>query len=110
MIQKNELRIGNWIYIGELIGQVNGDSFNTTIEFDPIPLTSEILEKCGFSKKGTIQLTRRIILDWSFGSEFWLSDADNGDDTLFTFDNITSLHQLQNLYFSLTGKELSVTL
>lgn len=55
----NELKIGNWIYngIGETF-QVNRETINNFYAgqallgvFKPIPLTEEILLKCGFIKK-----------------------------------------------------------
>lgn len=122
MISKTELRIGNLIESNGSMMEVKSIT-ETTVELylsgyeadnweedledcNPIPLTAEILSKCGFSKNGSIQLTRRLFLDWSFGSEFWLSDSEDGDVTLHTFENINSLHQLQNLYFAIAGKEL----
>jgi len=123
MIAANELRIGNYIVSrnGEVkkVENVQKNSFNQIMDSDDvsgsyllshysgIPLTPEILEKCGFDKNGYLKLTNNIRLEWSFGNDFWLSNTEG--ETLFTFENVTSLHQLQNLYFTLTGEELTYT-
>lgn len=77
MINANELRIGNWVSVkGKIIkvqavdiDGINPDHriqfsysnvsidtqydgfFTTTLIIEPIPLTTEILEKCGFKKE-----------------------------------------------------------
>jgi hypothetical protein len=107
MIQAKELRIGNWISYNDASYQIisiflNGASIGSQIrpeeDLTPIELTPEILEKCGVIKDG--QLT--------FG---YLFDKEKG---LFYYNTPTVivkyLHQLQNLYFALTGKELEINL
>lgn len=77
---------------------------------EPIPLTEDILLKCGFEYKAKSKLG----VD-SFGEIFI---ADNGichisdeRDTNYSFmAKCEYLHQLQNLYFALTGEELNVKL
>jgi len=87
----------------------------------PIELSPEILEKCGFRKfshepgytlGGDDKKSERCdeysigklsIMDW--GNGFILSNS-------FSFElriELKSLHQLQNLYFSLCGEELNYT-
>lgn len=85
----------------------------------PIPLTEEILLKCGFEecsgKYGTYfkhieQVGFRI---WFYEDErtnFWgigRKDYDT-DETYFISRAVKSLHQLQTLYFALTGKEIDI--
>lgn len=108
MIKANELRIGNLVNRqgSELI--VNGcdikwfqeDSYNG---LEPIPLTEEILLKCGFklaideniyTLHDTIELTQT-----DYGNSFYFMGN-------FIKSDIKHLHQLQNLYFALTGEEL----
>jgi hypothetical protein len=98
MIQVSELRIGNWFYIGEMIGQCNADSFKDTSIFDPIPLTPEILEKCDWNDYKKFCINSYFKID-EVGHLYYCGD--------FTGINIEHLHQLQNLYFALTGKELT---
>jgi hypothetical protein len=74
MIAANELRIRNWVKIGGIVRKVIDISFlidtdvmphwegylvNSEHEYklDPIPLTPEILEKCGFDQDGKIKLS-----------------------------------------------------
>ena len=127
-----ELRIGNW-FIG-----YNGKPFQWSLEHfelltleknrpdideiikSPIQLTEEILLKCGFSDKDYKQgytgidyergaMTFDFVLNkpgvmgnWNKCYTFSLPD--------YRFVNIDYLHQLQNLYFDLTGEELEVEL
>ena len=76
-------------------------------EFEPILLTHNILEKCGFENTDAndqyrsyrkVPLTIRIMTDNSIRA--------NIGDCEFACQY---LHQLQNLYFDLTGEELEVT-
>lgn len=123
MVQANELRIGNWIdFIStpgefEKVADINSagvkcPSVNrVSIEdIQPIPLTHEILEKFGF-KKGVYYYTMN---EWALSIYKVLPHPDNW---LMKFSapcgeiaKISYLHQLQNLYFSLTGEELKISL
>ena len=76
-------------------------------ELEPIPLTAEMLEKCGFEKvadetfiKG--HLTLQKMQDYN-GEVFLFNSAE-------LRPQITYVHQLQNFYFALTGEELEVCL
>jgi len=133
MITANELRIGNWV-IGankELFqidgyGIANVEAFQCDIE--PIPLTPEILEKCGFEdisdKKGVIDpITKEEFKeDWIrfvIGLEYTPEGAykckmeleldEEGWYVDHHYVYVKYLHQLQNLYFALTGTELALT-
>lgn len=86
----------------------------------PIPLTEEVLLKCGFSdkdyKQGYIGIDYKsgamtfdfvlnkpgVMGNWNKCYTFSLPD--------YRFVNIDYLHQLQNLFFDLTGEELEVKL
>ena len=115
MIKGSELRVWNWVnYKSEpilvtMIGvfgiqsDMDGVIVNAkfiTPDLTGIPLTPEILEKCGFkpfckdwSKKGMIIHSRK--------RGFVLNKK---------VPILTSLHQLQNLYYALTGEELEISL
>jgi len=137
MINANELRIGSWVVwdnpilnIKELV-QINWEDFelitnkNLGNKYNPIPLTPEILEKCGFvvEKKGShLFYTQRdnegfatswLSLRGSDISSWYLLGRQHIDYFESYVQNevkIFSLHQLQNLYFALTGQELEVIL
>jgi hypothetical protein len=73
-----------------------------------VTLTEEILLKCGFDKLLSIfkKDDFKIGLD---GNDFLLSEITVVFENKIKF-KIQYLHQLQNLYFALTGKELEVNL
>lgn len=134
MIQANELRIGNWVNYHNFNNDGNPRYFKardiyfedgkigltdgriqlpcTYLEYiKPIPLTEEILLKCGFEGSKETIFTRNDIGSIYFRkpyleSSLYLIKAVSGDK----MTSVTHLHQLQNLYFALTGKELEVKL
>lgn len=90
-------------------------------DIEAIPLTPEILEKCGFKSyirnywvnekqqyEAIHYYEKKQLIDFYFDKfkrNKWVSDR------LFMFDyGIEYLHQLQNLYFAMTGEELEVNL
>ena len=122
MIKSNELRIGNLFKdkhsntIIEVIGlnktQITfSGSFNNKWQAEPIPLTEEILLKCGFEKRNHI-----------YDGVFYLLKIKDPNikikidktytiiEGIKTINHCKNLHQLQNLYFVLTGKELNVNI
>lgn len=133
MIKTNELRIGNWlmgnmpvqvktILCENTVGLGEGGPYYVYVEapykpcLEPITLTPEILEKCGFKfKEGLINNDPNHKMIYWIGYNntkvFYLEVSKKG----FVFLSqsllyVKYLHQLQNLYFSLTGKELEVNL
>jgi hypothetical protein len=125
MIKANELRIGNYMTpIVPLTGswaekqRVNDNIFSVIPEtfqgierleyFQGIPLTEEWLVKFGFEKSdGDYYWKVTDELDFAFGVSFTGSS--------WRIRNVISkigcvyVHQLQNLYFALTGAELMIT-
>lgn len=126
MIQANELRIGNWFLEFGIPTQADGRFIDilqniqlrnkTAIDISAIPLTPEILLKCGFEKKETTKQYGWYItvgereLCWCYADYISLEFKDGQlDDFGGTIKDINCkhLHQLQNLYFALTGEELT---
>ena len=123
MIQANELRIGNWLEyftdIGDSLGfrQVKASEFLALYDNPkraiPIKLTEEILLKCGFNYKdgeyikGLWKLVPDFPKEEVVGYGLFIKRL---DWTRTNENSIKYLHQLQNLYFALTGKELEVKL
>lgn len=143
LLEPKDLRIGNILdYDGKFVHVTNlsldiDDEYQETIGFcewgktkneksdwnrslcdklSPIPLTPEILEKCGFKKNGTFDKQfnngNQIEIDLSdeYKGEVWLGGSDSCTNGMGFVANCQYLHQLQNLYFALTGEELTVNL
>jgi hypothetical protein len=134
MIMASELRIGNWYsngignyklstsdfmdYLNE--AQVNNGAVENIF---PIPITSEVLRKTEFEldedeSKHRCWHYRLGYNDWDQDFFLQLTPPDDEIDMciIYSRDEPTStcqiinfpkyLHQLQNLYYALTGKEL----
>lgn len=107
------MRIGNWIIngIGEEF-QVNGHTISSfglaqkmLGELKPIPLTEEWLKKCGFYSSakdyGFPSIGHNIVL---VNGRVFLRDC---EDKIIGIQ-IQYVHQLQNLYFAISGEELQI--
>lgn len=117
-----ELRIGNLIYevdkfkgtdVVPVIGLVEND-FNLlehSGRIKPIPLTEEWLVKMGFEKKQYFTYDKGLI-SISMPSEdplLWRKGRTYVNSWKI-LDAPLYVHQLQNLYFCLTGEELKINL
>jgi|SRR5690348_6430945 len=138
MIKATELRIGSWVrhkrsdddfYRDYLIAGIdlsnngfiiaileNGSDFYRMAGHDdgdlqPIPLTPEILERCGFDGEANLDfkgdLSGQTLHIHSLGIAYLYGQDSCTAGQAFTF-NCKYLHQLQNLYFALTGEELEI--
>lgn len=79
-------------------------------DLQPIPLTPEILEKCGF--EWDIYWQGRTDGNWVITegeAETWRIAYGKRKNDIVVY-GIKYLHKFQNLYFELTGKELTVNL
>ena len=126
-MKATELRIGNYVMYSSLI-QVNGykiaECEDHLDRFKPIPLTEEWLLKFGFKevKRYTHDYEEKIYsksiivgnenhcetltISMPFKVGFI---GDYFSDECYTLNiDINNVHQLQNLYFALTGEELTV--
>lgn len=108
MINANELRIGNLVEKNGVVYVADFITIRMAHNYNPIPLTPEILEKAGFE----IQISQ--IDFWKKGKVYMYWD---GEELSANFGHIEQLdvhvkylHQLQNLFFALTGEELTVSL
>lgn len=118
MVKSSELRIGNWL--NKKYGVTHNVDVQITLpdissihhrgvlsEFSGIELTEEWLLKFGFEFdnvawwKGRTMLSFTKIGNWAV----WYGTLTHGriDEC-----NINYVHQLQNLYFALTGEELQI--
>lgn len=126
MVEAKDLRLGNWVKNkhNEItqVFNLNDDGMRihhkhtVSIDCEPIPLTTDILLGCGFEEKNTktwfpywqIEHTR-VLVKYTFristmGEDEWRWIEGNVNVPFYY------LHQLQNLYYSLTQKELVINL
>lgn len=112
-MKASELRMGNWLMRdsqpeGFLVDAqtILRMSLSGIRDEKPIPLTEEWLVKLGF-KKDRIDYWRPD--EWFYAinqksdGTFWLAE-----DECDPVTEIKYVHQLQNLYFALTGEELTI--
>jgi len=107
-MKASELRIGNWFIEKGDVKQFDGDFYHL-LGCEPIPLNTKWLEKFGFKKskvssqfdkeKLTIQVSNELERHKK-GRVYFNSWA-------ILEESIKYVHQLQNLYFALTGEELT---
>ena len=128
-MKAKELRIGN--YIIEFKGIKDNENkysikkVNTRIlrliesetrtdnylSFIPIPLTEEILLKCGAEKINHIDGSKfHLIQNKKTNIKIRFYKTLVSVNSSFSIYDLKYLHQLQNLYFALTGEELNVNL
>jgi hypothetical protein len=123
-MKASELRIGNLVYYNGVATKVSSTIINMFFHgkflkgiISPIELTEEWLLRMGFGKKESSTCVRwyighnEITKDWLFDL-VWLEkpEAINAPNAPFYRNGRFTLyyvHQLQNLYFALTGEELT---
>lgn len=117
MIQAHELRIGNWVKVYDdhttrckgieldrfvFTNKSFADDAAPLKEVDPILLTPEILTNCGLLDKVWIKTYTPVSI----------KQTPEGYDVITKGDEkiaaLKYVHQLQNLYFALTGLELEI--
>lgn len=127
----NELRIGNWLNDSRPVNECAKKLFKITdngyfkvrardIEvaelFEPIPLTPELLDKCGFVETKTIYIYDRSKELGHHLGDFSICKYDDTQIKVWRGGRYLGiihceyLHELQNLYFALTKTELEINL
>lgn len=126
IMEAKELRIGNYVYYQGNVekcfslrnsgvdfyrGKTKNGIITQGYVYDaiqPIPLTEEILLKCGFIRRWNAPAM--LINYGELQSVFTINIVKN--EFYFTYGDlqVKHLHQLQNLYFALTNEELTVNL
>lgn len=131
MIPSNELRLGNYVIsnpnggAGTIIkihtiseSTVHGESLNGQLQnlridldrwCDPIPLSPDILEKAGFAHQSNNEYVKDNFVFRIQQNDLILHGFEY-DYNGVILKRPEYLHQLQNLYFALTGEELQINL
>jgi hypothetical protein len=125
MINAQELRYGNkLLFLDDVVTFKNITEFREdgiywikpvepkieakSFHFKPIELTEEWLLKLGLEKIGiwtfSLNLVGNLDLIYYLGEKGWSIGLKSYSD----FSNLKYVHQLQNLYFALTGEELII--
>ena len=120
-MKANELRVGNWVSRDGEIYQASSPTItaleNGYFNVEPVIISTEWLTKFGFEyiNKGDndyILYTDPnhdyyLQMDVRKGGDRWaILDNTVNELTAFAMVDIVHVHQLQNLYFALTGEEL----
>jgi len=126
MISCNELRLGNLVLVDKNLQQVSmitgkavftsdaEDSHKQTAseyrfdQIEPVPLTDDVLKQCGFVYHDYFKFWQLI----TTGTRSEM-DIDSDYDVIDfmrrpIIKSLASLHQLQNVYFMLKGRELKL--
>lgn len=116
MLDIRELRIGNWINDSHCVVGIYLDMIETTEDaemllecIEPVPLTEEWLLTFGFVENNgffSSNLSTDYYVDYCIKSNTW--ELYLAEYTGIFMLDITYVHQLQNLYFALTGEELEI--
>lgn len=117
----SELRIGNWVKVpttdgSDVFTQIEPSNYchewNSEISiesYNPIPLTEEWLVKFGFEKIYHSWIHDEFDFDIVMhGHRYVLADISEDSGRYFAHGKFQFVHQLQNLYFALTGEELTL--
>jgi hypothetical protein len=120
-MKAQDLRIGNWVQfrhtetpvlitLADFVREYKEEHLE---DYEPIPLTEDWLEKFGFELTYESKFRRCFDLDTSIGFlSFNFSKVIQEKDNVsiaslnLKWASLKYVHQLQNLYFALTGKEL----
>jgi hypothetical protein len=129
-METNELRIGNWVFwntskkvgIFHQVILVSKDRINTIPislgkrmdDYQFIPLSEEILSKCGFEIFFATDPQEDNPLKLYTYKSFQLVRHERDIYFIYASENyivkVKYIHQLQNLYFALSGEELTIKL
>jgi hypothetical protein len=123
MINARELRVGNLVratndavpYPYKIFPQEIVNAYADPSRFDPIKIDETVLQKCGFDMNPSWDKYDGCIAVLDCGY-LYIAMGVMGGVTLFQNNHLSTgvnfdyLHELQNMYFALTGAELTYTL
>lgn len=130
MISCNELRLGNYILVNQKLQRVSRldsksvqsssafpsaenptetKSTQAVADVQPVPLTNALLQQCGFVFHDYFKFWQLITGSGAQRSEMDIDTDYNVIDFMRKpiVKSVSSVHQLQNIYFMLKGTELN---
>lgn len=126
MINTNELMLGNYVELSngnivriKRINEVNISYYDNSIDqyldvmfkdIYPIPITEEILEKCGFYKCDRLNNMPANYYSNDEGNKIGYHKESDKYLLIGMYCEFKYLHELQNIYYLLTKKQLNVNL
>ena len=123
MINAKELRLGNLILKNGKIYEITTlffvdlhdgtvrENYNNSYVIEPIKLTEELLNKLGLNvNKWFCENSYCVVEDKTGDTSYgWCMKVQNASHTKeIEFGYFKYVHELQNLYYALTGSELTV--
>lgn len=129
MIKANELMIGNkiiscltkeevtvdWLIIKHIADGNYQNFYDNNPVYKPIPLTEDWLLKFGLTKQRYGRVSLSYLFDmgtliYDTDEKYWAYEVDTSHEGGYecTIATCHYVHQLQNLYFALTGTELTI--
>lgn len=121
MMQVRELRIGNYLKNDGVVVKIDarsifdiwGGNLITRIKkYEPILITESWLLKFGAVGCGGnrfyLDIKDTLQLFWNIGDDYFICGFSSRSTHVCYFNEIKYVHQLQNLYFALTQKELTL--
>jgi len=130
-LKASELRVGNWVksfidfneYENHVVTPQTIEEINKFEKhgYQPVPLTEDILLKCGFERIGGSAHIKSpvfgnyewIELDWDgdhFNVFYRQGNTEGEIDTILQYIELVHIHELQNWWKVNTGEELNVQL
>ena len=141
-ITAGDIMLNNWFHVNgypmyidaiysdmvslDFKGNEGGSWEEYTKDLVPIPLTEDVLLKCGFEKLPHMTVTNSMMLDIGRGRQISIGDIDNCNQMMwlqsiagkkvtdliclhnYDYDGWLYVHKLQNIVKSLTGNELKI--
>lgn len=120
-METNELRIGNWVslppvggieYQIRMIG-IYVELYKNVGRWDisklkPIPIDDDWLERIGFDEDGILKIDDNLWIVWDEEQRIDLTTDCKQINYQHCLYKGKYVHQMQNLYFALTNKELTL--
>lgn len=115
MIDRKQLRIGNLVLSNGTTSIV--DRIDQTKQADPMPITEEFLQRFGFKMDDNYNYWTSIVTHYleliRVRGDYYpiyaeIGELSHQEEQRVSLRSIRYIHELQNLYFTLTGQELEL--